>query len=88
MAARRRDPPPDLGAVIAANVRGERARQHLRQTDLADLLGWQRSSVGHLESGRRAVRAADLPALCRVLGVDLPKLLDGADPEDRRALGV
>ena len=75
-----------LGDVIARNVRAERARRHWRQADLADLLGWERSSVGHLESGRRSVKASDLPALCRALEIPLAKLLEGAEPDDLAAL--
>lgn len=75
-----------LGDVIAANVRAERARRKWKQSDLADLLGWERASVGHLESGRRSVKASDLPALCRAFGISLDALIAGADPEDLEAL--
>jgi transcriptional regulator with XRE-family HTH domain len=75
-----------LGHIIAANVRAQRAFRRWRQADLADRLGWDRSHVGHLESGQRSVRADDLPALCRALDVPLAKLCDGAEPEDLAAL--
>jgi transcriptional regulator with XRE-family HTH domain len=78
----------NLGHVIAANVRAERARRHWRQADLAERLGWDTGTVGHLETGRRDVRAADLPALCRAFGITLDRLLQDADPEDRAALGL
>ncbi len=79
---------PDLGHVIAANVRTERARRHWRQADLAGRLGWDPGTIGHLETGRRDVRAHDLPALCRVFGVGLDVLLFGADQDDLRAMGL
>lgn len=78
----------DLGHVIAANVRAERARRQWRQADLAERLGWDVGTVGHLETGRRDVRATDLPALCRVFGISLERLLQDADPADIEALGL
>ena len=77
-----------LGTVIAANVRGERARQRLRQADLAERLGWALSTVGDLESGKRRVGADDIPQLCEALGISLMDLLRGADPEDLHRMGL
>jgi transcriptional regulator with XRE-family HTH domain len=77
----------ELGDVVAANVRAERARLRITQDDLGQRLGWSRGRVGHLETGRRDVRATDLPALCRALGCDLGVLMRGADERDIRALG-
>lgn len=73
---------PTLGAVIARNVRAERARRSWDQPTLGDLLGWGKSTVGDLETGRRKVTADDLGPLCRAFGISLAKLMDGADPED------
>jgi putative transcriptional regulator len=78
----------DLGAVVANNVRAERARRKWRQEDLADLLGWSRGSIGHLESGRRRPAVADLPQLCRVFDISMVDLFAGADPADLEALGL
>jgi putative transcriptional regulator len=78
----------DLGSVVANNVRAERARRKWRQEDLADLLGWSRGSIGHLESGRRRPAVADLPQLCRVFNISMLDLFSGADPEDLAALGL
>jgi transcriptional regulator with XRE-family HTH domain len=80
--------PPTLGDIVARNVAAERVRRKLKQEELAERLGWARSSVGHLESGRRKVTVSDLPALCRALGVDLAVLLHGADPEDLQVMNV
>lgn len=77
-----------LGDIVARNVRAERAARHWRQEDLAERLGWQRGSVGHLENGRRSVKASDLPDLCRALDITIFDLLRGANPEDMRALGL
>ena len=78
----------DLGALIARNVRAERSRRRMTQQQLADLLGVSRPTVTAIEIGRRPVAARDLPRLCRALGVPLIKLLDGADDQDLRALGL
>jgi putative transcriptional regulator len=78
----------DLGAVVANNVRAERARRKWRQEDLAELLGWSRGSIGHLESGRRRPAVADLPQLCRVFDISMAELFVGADPADLEALGL
>lgn len=76
----------DLGAVVARNVRAERARRNWRQEDLAERLGWTRGSIGHLESGRRRPSVADLPQLCRVFDISLAALMVGAAPDDVTAL--
>lgn len=76
----------ELGHVIAANVRAERARRHWRQADLAARLGWDTGTVGHIETGRRDVRATDLPALCRAFGVGLDVLFFGANEDDAHAM--
>jgi putative transcriptional regulator len=78
----------DLGAVVANNVRAERARRKWRQEDLADLLGWSRGSIGHLESGRRRPAVADLPQLCRVFDIPMVDLFIGAEQADLDALGL
>ena len=77
-----------IGEVIANNVRAERARRRWSQTQLGELIGSARSSVGDLESGRHQVNAGDMVALCRAFGITLAKLMDGADPDDLRALGL
>ena len=77
-----------LGDVIAANVRGERARKRLKQEELAARLGWSQSSVSDLESGRRKVTADDLPMLCEAFGIDLAELVRGAEEADLRRLGL
>ena len=79
---------PDLGDVVARNIRAERARRRWTQEVLAQRLGWSRPTVSAVEAGQRRVGVADLPALCRALNVQLPVLLMGADATDLEALGL
>ena len=79
---------PDLGSVISANVRAERARRGWRQKDLAERLGWSTDTLSNLETGQRKVTAADLPLLCDVFGIDLRRLTLGADEADLRKIGL
>jgi len=68
-----------LSAVVAANVRAERSRRGWTQEQLAEALGTARATVGHIETGRRAVTVDDLESLCRVLSIPLRRLFVGAD---------
>jgi len=79
---------PPLSDVIANNVRGERARRRMTQAELAELVGWPRTTVHDVESGRRRLGPDDLVALCRVFEMPLVELCRGADPEDVRTLGL
>jgi DNA-binding XRE family transcriptional regulator len=72
--------------VVANNVRVERLRRRLRQSDIARALGVSPMTVGNMEGGKRFFSTSDLLVLCRVLGVDLRKLFAGADPDDLAAL--
>ena len=78
----------DIGQVIAANVRGERARRRLSQEDLGLRVGWTRQVVWQFESGARVLKVTELPALCRALDVSLFELTRGADPDDIAAMGL
>jgi transcriptional regulator with XRE-family HTH domain len=77
-----------LSVVLARNIRAERGRRLWKQEELADLLGWGRSTVGAVETGKRSVGIDDLPVLCRVFDIPLIKLFEGADPAALRALGI
>lgn len=77
---------PDFADYLARNVAAERARRRWRQADLAVRLGWSISTVSDLENGKRVLTANDLPLLCRVFGIKLWKLADGAAEEDLDAL--
>lgn len=75
-----------LSVVLARNIRAERGRRLWKQEQLADLLGWGRSTVGAVETGKRSVGIDDLPVLCSVFGIPLSKLFEGADPAALAAL--
>jgi transcriptional regulator with XRE-family HTH domain len=77
-----------LGQIVAANLRGERARRRLTQEDLGLRVGWSRQVVWHIEAGARELKVAELPALCRALDVSLWELARGADPDDLAAMGL
>lgn len=77
-----------IGDVIAANVRAERARRRWTQAELGERVGWPRSSVSDVESGRRKLTADDLVALCAAFEVTLIKLADGASQAELRVLGL
>lgn len=76
----------EFGQAIAANVRSLRARNDWHQDELAERLSVSQRAVSTLESGKRAdVGIGELDQLCKVFGVPLSRLLDGAD---LRALGL
>jgi transcriptional regulator with XRE-family HTH domain len=77
---------PDLAAIVARNVRAERARRSWRQVDLAERLGWSIGMVSETENGKRRIGISDMPNLCRALDVPLSDLLQGAEREDLIAL--
>jgi len=76
----------ELGAIVARNVRVERARRGWRQEDLAEALGWTRGMVAHLESGRRSMAVKHLPQLCKALDLSLAELFHDADPDDLESM--
>jgi transcriptional regulator with XRE-family HTH domain len=78
----------ELADIVARNIRIERSRRRWKQEELADLLGWGSSAVGAVEAGTRRVNMDDLPGLCRVFGIPLIQLIDGADPDDLAALDL
>lgn len=77
-----------LGDVIAASVRAERARRRWTQAELAARLGWGKSTIADMETGRRSVFADDLPALCAVFEIPLAELVRAAEPALRDPLGL
>jgi transcriptional regulator with XRE-family HTH domain len=74
--------------ILAANIRGERARRRWTQAQLAERLGWPRTSIHDVEVGRRRLGLDDLEQLCTVLDVPLIDLCRGADPARLRTLGL
>jgi transcriptional regulator with XRE-family HTH domain len=81
-------PMPTIADVIPSAVRAERARLKLSQSELADRLGWSVATLRDLEAGRRKPAVDDLPVLCEAFGITLALLLDRAEPDDLRRLGL
>lgn len=68
-----------LTSVIAANIRGRRAMAGWRQDELGERLGWTQKVISNIEQGRRELTLAELARVCRVFGVGLVQLVEGAD---------
>lgn len=68
--------------MLAASLRAERARRGLRQEDIAEAMGWARSTVAEVESGSRRLSLWEVARACEVLGVGLHDLVRGAEGED------
>jgi transcriptional regulator with XRE-family HTH domain len=79
---------PTLASVIPRNVRAERVRKGWDQAQFGERLGWTRTMVGDLETGRRKLAVDDLAPICAALGLHLSVLAQGADPDDLTALGL
>ena len=79
--------PRSTDKVIAANVRALRAREGIRQVDLAQRTKLSRPTIAAIEKGSRRVTVADAIVLCSALGVGVGELLQG-DQEALRALGL
>ena len=78
----------ELGAFVARGVRARRVWLGLGQVDVARRLGCSGQTVSAIERGIRRVTLDDLPGLCRALDTTLPELVQGADPETLRAVGL
>jgi len=44
--------------------------------------------IQKVEAGNRALQVADIPVICRVFGLTLARLLQDADPDDLRVMGL
>lgn len=77
-----------LHDIVANNIRAERARRRWTQSGLAERLGWPRTSIYDVESGKRRLSLDDLAALCEAFEVPLVELCHGADSAQLRALGI
>jgi transcriptional regulator with XRE-family HTH domain len=54
-------------AVISV-IRGSRGDADMSQQELADRLHVSRNTVANMETGRRAIRVAELPLIAKALG--------------------
>jgi transcriptional regulator with XRE-family HTH domain len=77
-----------INDVFARNMRAERARLQLTQSEVAERLGWSQGTQSAVELGRRPILLDDVPVICRALGVGLDDMLRGADPEDLELFGA
>ena len=77
-----------LSSVFPRNVRAERVRREWDQVELGERLGWTRSMVSDLETGRRKLGVDDIAPICAALSLTLAQLAIGADPEELTALGL
>jgi len=60
---------------IGARVRAEREKQKLSQEELADLAGFYRTYIGHIETGAYSPSMFTLWRIAKALKVDLSKLV-------------
>lgn len=79
---------PPLHDLLANNIRGERARRRWTQAQLAEMLGWPRTSIHDIEIGKRRLGLDDLSELCRVFDLPLVELCRGADQQQLAYLGL
>ncbi len=77
-----------LEQALGASIRAERARRRWSQEDLGRRVGWSKQMVSLYELGRRRIAVNDLPRVCAAFDLPLSRLLDGADSDDLRALGL
>ncbi len=77
-----------LREIVAGNVRAERARARIRQTELAVALGLSQSATSALEGGQREITLSEAGIICRILHVPLADLLKGADDDIFEAFGI
>jgi len=77
---------------IAKRIREIRIKQGLKSKDVYDRLGLLPSTYSAMELGDRKVRADELPAIAKALGVDIAELYDqeqlSASDRVFNALGV
>jgi transcriptional regulator with XRE-family HTH domain len=71
----KRKTPPDLGQVIAQNIRVYRAAQRLSQEALAERCAIKRTYVGAIERGEVDIRVGTLAKIASGLGIDPYRLL-------------
>lgn len=64
-----------LTKEIGKRVRAEREKKKLSQEELADLAGFYRTYVGHIETGTYSPSAFTLWRLAKALNIDPGKLL-------------
>lgn len=61
--------------LLASLLRDVRIQAGLRQVDVAEAMSRSQSFVSDYESGQRRLDLVELRALCSVLGITLPRLV-------------
>lgn len=64
----------DIKIAIGCRVATLRKRRKMRQEELAEALGMQRTSVTNLEAGRQNITLTTAYDIARVLGVEIVEL--------------
>ncbi len=65
----------DLAFEIAGEIRAERARQNLTQTDVFTAAGMSKTAYLLIETGKRGAKMDQLEAIAGALGVRLSELI-------------
>ncbi|GAB6901944.1 helix-turn-helix domain-containing protein [Kineosporia succinea] len=79
----------DLRSAVASAVRARRTLAGLTQGQLAGAMGVDQAVISRIEAAVRPIPLGDeLVRLCEQLGCTLRQLLEDANPEQRRALGI
>lgn len=67
----------EFGAIVGAKLALTRKHIGATQTQLAEVLGLQRASIGNIEQGIQGLTAYNLWRLAEYLGVSVEELLPG-----------
>ena len=70
--------------AVAAQLRAERARADIKQTELAQRSGLSINTIQRLESGEREMKMSQLFAIASALGVDPGNFIDSAQAAMRK----
>lgn len=62
---------------VGLRVRSEREKRKLSQEELADLAGFYRTYIGHIETGAYSPSMFTLWRIAKALKIDLSKLVKG-----------
>lgn len=68
-------PESSLAGAVAATVRAEMARRNIKQTKLADDLGWTQPKAARRLKGESQIPWNDLPEIAGVLKMTVPALM-------------
>jgi transcriptional regulator with XRE-family HTH domain len=75
--AKRGIPEPDFLTKLGARISALRRKHGWTQVMLAEIVGFHRSFIAELETGRRNISILNLHAIAKALGTSLSRLLSG-----------